>query len=381
MEISNHTTTAIANLDIDAAVLQAASEPQEPVPVAAPNEPLDAVLRDIQGQLERLRPKNLHGARQLLEAAKAAQGAPPHEASELTPYLACVEQVQRWQDDLLQSGDTIRKVIALLDENSNSRQYGEKVLGQRRKVLEPLSAAMIEGTDGSAAIVTWQASVIEQLSGLLPGEIRAQGDKMQVPVPAFFDQLIELIDLIGDGYLSVHQNIVRKYSAFFDTFNSKITSKLQQWMTAVNEGKDIELDVAELKKALQELMADLDGVLFNGSKADAKNWCEALGLPATSLKENADGTWSVMIDLSPLEQMIDDLDKFDLDDQGKVVLDSASFQAWQSGFNAQTDRLKNKLQEFTQKYSSANSTYDNFIKVLSNHINQFADMLKAMAHF
>ncbi len=84
-------------------------------------------------------------------------------------------------------------------------------------------------------------------------------------------------------------------------------------MTAVNEGKDIELDVAELKKALQELMADLDGVLFNGSKADAKNWCEALGLPATSLKENADGTWSVMIDLSPLEQMIDDLDKFDLD--------------------------------------------------------------------
>ncbi len=143
----------------------------------------------------------------MLEAAKAAQGAPPHEASELTPYLACVEQVQRWQDDLLQSGDTMRKVIALLDENSNSRQYGEKVLGQRLKVLEPLSTAMIEGTDGRAAIATWQASVIEQLSALLPGEIRAQGDKMQVPVPAFFDQLIELIDLIGDGYLSVHQNI------------------------------------------------------------------------------------------------------------------------------------------------------------------------------
>lgn len=381
MEITSKTTIALQGLDAEA-IVQPVPEP-EAVPLAPrTDEPLDVVLRDILGQLERLRPKHLHAAQQRLEAANGCHHPPPGDAGERTPYQQGVESVQRWQDDLLRSGEALNKVIALLDENSGSaREYTTKVLGLRLKALEHLSSGMIRDPDARAEIAAWQASTIEALVGQLPAEIRAQGEKVEVKAPAFFDKLIELIDLIGGSYLNVHQNIVRKYSAFFDRFNSAITSKLQQWMKAVNEGKDIELDVGELKKALQDLMADLDGELFNGSEADARKWCESLGLPESCLRENTDGTWSVMIDLSPFEQMIKDLDSFDLDEHGKVVLDSASFQAWQSGFNAQTDRLKNKLQEFTQKYSSANSTYDNFIKVLSNHINQFADMLKAMAHF
>lgn len=381
MEISNKTTTALQGIEPDP-VVQPVPPPEVAPPAPRPDEPLDIVLRDIQGQLERLRPKNLHRAQQRLEAASVRPEVPQGDAGELTPYQRGVESVQRWQADLLRSGEAMSEVISLLDESSgSSREYATQVLGQRLKALEHLSAGMIEDPEAMAAVAAWQASAIEALVNQFLAEIRAQGAEVAVKVPAFFDKLIELIDLIGGSYLNVHQNIVRKYSAFFDRFNGAITSKLQQWMKAVNEGKDIELDVGELKKALQDLMADLDGELFNGSEADARKWCESLGLPESCVRENADGTWSVMIDLSPFEQMIKDLDSFDLDEHGKVVLDSASFQAWQSGFNAQTDRLKNKLQEFTQKYSSANSTYDNFIKVLSNHINQFADMLKAMAHF
>ncbi|WP_416770068.1 IpaD/SipD/SspD family type III secretion system needle tip protein [Pseudomonas sp. RHF3.3-3] len=263
------------------------------------------------------------------------------------------------------------------EASRDSRDYTGQVLVQRLKEFEVLVAGMIEGRDD---VVLRQQSIVDELGDELPDEIRAPGEKPLPQAPTFFDKLIELINLIGERYLNIYKDIVDKFSAFFDAFNSQITSKLQQWMEAVNEGKDIELDVGELKKALEALLAELDDELFKGSKEDAAKWCEALGLPASCLRDNGDGTWSVLIDRSPLTQMIEDLDALEVGEDGKVVLDSASFQAWQTGFNAQTERLKNKLQELMQKYSSANSTYDNFIKVLSNHINQFTEMLKGMTH-
>ncbi|WP_273826064.1 IpaD/SipD/SspD family type III secretion system needle tip protein [Pseudomonas asplenii] len=267
----------------------------------------------------------------------------------------------------------LQRLPKVAQAGGDSLTYAEQALESRLKKFEGLVAGMIEGRDD---VVLRQWSIVDELGD----GIRAPGEKSLPQAPTFFDKLIELINLIGERYLNIYKGIVDKFSAFFDAFNSQITSKLQQWMEAVNEGKDIELDVGELKKALEALLAELDDELFKGSKEDAAKWCEALGLPASCLRDNGDGTWSVLIDRSPLTQMLDDLGAFKLDGNGKVVLDSASFQAWQTGFNAQTERLKNKLQELTQKYSSANTTYDNFIKVLSNHINQFTEMLKAMTH-
>ncbi|KPA96202.1 Invasion plasmid antigen IpaD [Pseudomonas asplenii] len=271
----------------------------------------------------------------------------------------------------------LQRLPKVAQAGGDSLTYAEQALEYRLKEFEVLVAGMIEGRDD---VVLRQQSIVDELGDELPDEIRAPGEKPLPQAPTFFDKLIELINLIGERYLNIYKDIVDKFSAFFDAFNSQITSKLQQWMEAVNEGKDIELDVGELKKALEALLAELDDELFKGSKEDAAKWCEALGLPASCLRDNGDGTWSVLIDRSPLTQMIEDLDALEVGEDGKVVLDSASFQAWQTGFNAQTERLKNKLQELTQKYSSANSTYDNFIKVLSNHINQFTEMLKGMTH-
>ncbi|WP_419735399.1 IpaD/SipD/SspD family type III secretion system needle tip protein [Pseudomonas sp. COR18] len=271
----------------------------------------------------------------------------------------------------------LQRLPKVAQADGDSLTYAEQALEYRLKKFEGLVAGMIEGRDD---VVLRQWWIVDELGDELPDEIRAPGEKSLPQAPTFFDKLIELINLIGERYLNIYKGIVDKFSAFFDAFNSQITSKLQQWMEAVNEGKDIELDVGELKKALEALLAELDDELFKGSKEDAAKWCEALGLPASCLRDNGDGTWSVLIDRSPLTQMLEDLDALEVGEDGKVVLDSASFQAWQTGFNAQTERLKNKLQELTQKYSSANSTYDNFIKVLSNHINQFTEMLKGMTH-
>jgi invasin D len=203
----------------------------------------------------------------------------------------------------------------------------------------------------------------------------------------FFDKLLELIDLIKNGYLAGYEHIIAAYSDFFADFNAEITAMMKDWIEGANDGKEVKLNAGALRDALTKLIDKYShpnpaSVLFpepgkgGTSREEAEKWREALGLPAACLKQNADGTYCVVIDTGPLWTM-----RGSLPAGGIVTWDTARFQAWQTGFNAQEERMKNMLQSFTQKYSNANSYHDNFNKTLSSHLNQFADMLKAMLNF
>ena len=220
----------------------------------------------------------------------------------------------------------------------------------------------------------------------IPDEIADEFEQSVNASNEFFDKLLELIGLIKNGYLAVYEHIIAAYSNFFSDFNTAITAKLKDWIEGANEGKEVKFDAGALKAALTELIAKYShpgsaSVLFpqpgdgGTSRAEAEKWREALGLPPGCLKRNADGSYCVVIDTGPLWRMRDYLPS------GRVTWDTAKFQAWQTGFNAQEEQMKNTLQSFTQKYSNANAYHDNFNKTLSSHLTQLADMLTAMLNF
>jgi len=243
---------------------------------------------------------------------------------------------------------------------------------------------------------------MEQRQRLYDEQNRIIGEFEQMPVPPeiansfdaavnssseFFDKLLELIDLIKNGYLAGYEHIISAYSSFFSDFNTEITARLKDWIVGVDDGKKVRINLGELRRALDSLIAKYShpnpaSVLFpepgkgGATREEAENWRKALGLPADCLKQNADGTYCVVMDLGPLHTM-----RHSVATGETAEWDTARFQAWQTGFNAQEERMKNTLQSFTQKYSNANSYHDNFNKTLSSHLNQFADMLKAMLNF
>ncbi|MGN8345621.1 IpaD/SipD/SspD family type III secretion system needle tip protein [Pseudomonas sp. SMV71] len=201
----------------------------------------------------------------------------------------------------------------------------------------------------------------------------------------FFEKLLELIDLIKNGYLAGYEHIIAAYSDFFADFNAEITAQMKDWIEGANDGKDVKLDAGALRAALTRLIDKYShpnpaSILFpkpgegGASKDEAEKWLKALGLPGRCLKPNGDGTWCVVIDLDPLNLMKSGLPA----SGGTVTWDTAKYNQWQTGFNAQEERMKNLLQSLTQKYSNANAYHDNFNKTLSAHLNQFADMLRAM---
>jgi invasin D len=225
------------------------------------------------------------------------------------------------------------------------------------------------------------------LRSLVPPVIEDDYSTILTSSNDFFDKLLELIDLIKTGYLDGYSHILNAYSVFFGDFNNEITAMMKNWIKGVDDGKKVELNAFAFKAALSDLIdkytyPNAASILFpepdkgGASKAEAEKWLEALGLPVTCLKHNADGSYYVVIDTGPLWRM-----RAVLPSGGTVTWDTARFQAWQTGFNAQEEGMKNTLQSFTQKYSNANSYHDNFNKTLSSHLNQYADMLKAMLNF
>lgn len=220
-----------------------------------------------------------------------------------------------------------------------------------------------------------------------PAEIAQAFDQSINSSDDFFDKLLALIDLIKNGYLAGYEHILAAYSDFFSDFNKDITALLKDWVVGGGDGKEVTLNVGALRAALSALIDKYThpkpgSVLFpksgedGTSREEADKWREALGLPESCLKQNADGTWCVVMDTGPLDIMLNGLPAGDSE-----TWDTARFQMWQTGFNAQEERMKNMLQSLTQKYSNANAYHDNFNKVLSSHLSQYSDMLKAMLNF
>jgi invasin D len=65
---------------------------------------------------------------------------------------------------------------------------------------------------------------------------------------------------------------------------------------------------------------------------------------------------------------------FPSDGSGKVS--TSSYQAWLASFNAVGTGLQSNMQSFAQRYTQANSTFDNLNKVLSGAISTMADSAK-----
>ncbi|WP_433766866.1 IpaD/SipD/SspD family type III secretion system needle tip protein [Pseudomonas putida] len=292
--------------------------------------------------------------------------------------------------EVLLAGGTAELVIAEFMEQVHAKRIRSQMFTQQLQqcgaVMTHCMAAM-PGEQQQQLVGELQRIWSDLLSRPLPDEIAEELDPGVKSSNDFFDKLLELIDLIKNGYLAGYEHILKAYSAFFSDFNAEITAVMKDWIIAIDEGKYIAVSTGPFRAALEKLIQKYTlpnpaAVLFpkpgqgGASKEEAEKWLKALGLPESCLVKNPDGSYCVVIDTGPLRLMKDGLPAQDF-----VHWDPSRFQSWQTGFNAQEERMKNLLQSLTQKYSNANAYHDNFNKVLSSHLNQFADMLKAMLNF
>ncbi|EFP4107615.1 type III secretion system needle tip complex protein IpaD [Shigella boydii] len=196
-------------------------------------------------------------------------------------------------------------------------------------------------------------------------------------------KIADSINDINEQYLKVYEHAVSSYTQMYQEF-SAVLSSLAGWISpGGNDGNSVKLQVKSLKDALTTLKKNYeDKPLYPAtntvSEQEANKWLTELGgTIGTVSKKN--GGYVVSINMTPINNMLNSLDKLGTTDE--VVLDNAKYQAWNAGFSAEDETMKNNLQTLVQKYSNANSIFDNLVKVLSSTISSCTDTDKLFLHF
>ncbi|MBU4680528.1 IpaD/SipD/SspD family type III secretion system needle tip protein [Cedecea davisae] len=204
------------------------------------------------------------------------------------------------------------------------------------------------------------------------------------------ESVADAIGGMGSDYLDIFQQAVEKYAEFYRDFSDFI-SKLKDYMQASSMGGDgitiLKGDkfLADLQKLIDKYTSGNNAKLYpaNGggaSKEESEAWCREMGFdPEKCLRRLSDGSYEVRIDTSPLQEIYDSVTlNFPYTiTEGSIGLgmlcNSAQWAAWQAGLDMQKDNIQTGMQTLTQKYSNANSTYDNLVKVLSSTITSLLD--------
>lgn len=252
---------------------------------------------------------------------------------------------------------------------------GTQVATTANNTLNPAAAA-------NAPVLPETRQQLEQRTAQLEtlnAAVRA-GDKTLISSWDIDQFLQKSINEINDNYLSSYTDILSKFNAFFSDF-ADFKSNISKFITAGEDGK-VKVDAGGILKALNTLKTNYSNYTLypqagkTATQDDAKKWAAEMGLPDGCVKPDGNGGYKVIMDTGPLETIIQSV-KDTFGSSGSKEVDSAQYQAWLAGFDMQSDKYQNFMQVMTQKYTTANSVFDNLIKVLSSTITSMLESDKS----
>lgn len=266
----------------------------------------------------------------------------------------------------------------------------------RMNVLSMLSAASPPSADETAPIAAGKQAKTALPEPVPAGELASYRALVDALLLKGYDtassreicaELAKAIGVMSDSYLDVFQQAVEKNAAFYQDF-SDFMSKLKNFVEAKDDKTILKANEfrAELDKLINKypvpgqattlFPVQSGGTLTGGKQDECIAWAKEMGLnPDNCVKRLSNGTYVVVIDVTPLQKIKDSVPA-----QDKMECNSAQWAAWQTGLDMQKDTIQTGMQTLTQKYSNANSTFDNLIKILSSTISSLLECDKAFLH-
>ncbi|HCZ4708600.1 TPA: type III secretion system needle tip protein SctA [Salmonella enterica subsp. enterica serovar Saintpaul str. CFSAN004144] len=272
----------------------------------------------------------------------------------------------------------------------SAQQDNDERLLERHRYIGCLKAVAAAGISLSAEQKQALSKAFSITGFYMPEHVRLAPSNVGMSDAELWEMVTDKISATGEHYLGVYENVVAVYTRFYQGY-SNILSALGGWLLPGKDGNNVKLDVTSLRNALNQLLHEYRNIsektvlfppqsgdiLASATEAEARQWLEELNLPGTCLKQAGAG-YVVLVDLAPIQKMVDDINGLGTPgSDSKLEMDNAKYQAWQSGFKAQEETIKTTLQTLTQKYSNANSLYDNLVKVLSSTISSCMESAKS----
>lgn len=188
------------------------------------------------------------------------------------------------------------------------------------------------------------------------------------------------IQEIKGDYVDFYADLMQKYTEMYEAYNKHVMGASSQAVSAGDDGNNVKFD----KSVMQKGYTDFNNAIKAIDLGSVKNWDKM----TAEERKNMVTTLEPAFKVSSSGKIEFNVDQYRAApnfpsgiDGGKVS--TASYQAWLASFNAGGSALQSNMQAFAQRYSQANSTFDNLNKVLSGAIASMAesakDVLKALA--
>ena len=185
-------------------------------------------------------------------------------------------------------------------------------------------------------------------------------------------------EIKGD-YVDFYADLMQKYTEMYEAYNTHVQGAASKAVSTGDDGNNVKFDTSVMKKGYDDFRNEVNGI----DLGSVKNWDKM----TPEERKSMETTLAPAFKVNGSGKIEFNLDQYNAAPNypsgisgGKVS--TASYQAWLASFNAGGSALQSNMQAFAQRYSQANSTFDNLNKVLSGAIASLAesakDVLKAL---
>jgi invasin D len=195
-------------------------------------------------------------------------------------------------------------------------------------------------------------------------------------------RMAEAIKNIKTEYVDFYADLMQKYTEMYESFNNNVQKAGSEAVTAGKDGNNVNFDAAAMQNGYKKFQDEVDAI----DLGSVKNWDQMSDAEKQTMKTtlqpafNVDSSGKISFNLDQYNAAPNYPAGF-IDFNGMVIpskteISTAGYQAWLASFNASGTALQSNMQSFAQRYSQANSTFDNLNKVLSGAISSLADSAK-----
>lgn len=195
-----------------------------------------------------------------------------------------------------------------------------------------------------------------------------------------WDRMALAIKEIKGDYVDFYADLMQKYTEMYKAYNMYVQGAASKAVSTGDDGNNVKFDLTVMSKGYGNFMNEVNGI----DLGSVKNWDKMTPEEHKSMET----TLAPAFNVNDSGKISFNLEQYNAAPgapsgiiDGKVS--TASYQAWLASFNAVGSAMQSNMQAFAQRYSQANSTFDNLNKVLSGAIASLAesakDVLKALS--
>ncbi|CAO97726.1 IpaD/SipD/SspD family type III secretion system needle tip protein [Erwinia tasmaniensis] len=183
-----------------------------------------------------------------------------------------------------------------------------------------------------------------------------------------------MIGNIKSDYVDFYAELMKKYTDMYEAFNSTVQKASSDAVTSGEDGNSVTFDRPTMKKGYKEFSAEIEkidlGTVKNWDKMSQEEKNSLVMTLEPAFKVNTKG--KIEFNLEPYMSSVNNT--YPGTSSGNIS--TASYQAWLATFNSAGSSLQSNMQAFSQRYTQANSTFDQLNKMLSGVINSLGDSAK-----